>query len=126
MFENKTEKTFFDGTFYFKLDNMEIEGDPEATQWRVKLRPGRKIFKRLKMSDLTKSWGYSYKYQFKCREHIMDERTLIRKIKEKPMKQITYHGVPENVYYWVRFIDERYYWYFQNDTDQHFRAKFNF
>ena len=42
------------------------------------------------------------------------------------MKQITYHGVPENVYYWVRFIDERYYWYFQNDTDQHFRAKFNF
>jgi hypothetical protein len=26
----------------------------------------------------------------------------------------------------VLFIDERYYWYYQNDTNKHFRAKFNF
>ena len=32
----------------------------------------------------------------------------------------------EEVFYWVHFIDERYYWYYENNTDRHFRGKFNF
>ena len=77
MFENRTQKTYFDGTFQFKLDNMKIEGDEGAIEWRVKLGPGERIFKRLKMVDLTQSWGYKYSYSFKCREAIADEKTLI-------------------------------------------------
>jgi len=53
MFENRTQKTYFDGTYQFKLDNMKIEGDEGAIEWRIKLGPGERIFKWLKMVDLT-------------------------------------------------------------------------
>jgi len=45
MFENRTQKTYFDGTYQFKLDNMKIEGDEGAIEWRIKLGPGERIFK---------------------------------------------------------------------------------
>jgi len=127
MFENRTQKTYFDGTYQFKLDNMKIEGDEGAIEWRIKLGPGERIFKWLKMVDLTQSWGYKYSYSFKCREAISDEKTLIRKIKERgKKKQISYHGQLEEIYYWILFMEEWYFWYYENNTNKHFRAKYNF
>ena len=73
LFENCEPKAHFDATFEFKLENMEIEDDPKSTKWRIRLKAGQRVFKRLVMKDMTQSWGYKYAYSFKVRTKIYED-----------------------------------------------------
>lgn len=66
-FENESPSIFFEGTFYFKLENLEIEAEDAKSddEWKVRLKPGESSYVKLMMKDLTKSWGYKYSYSFK-------------------------------------------------------------
>lgn len=82
MFENESTKTTFDGTFYFSFNNLKIEGrklTPED-QYKVRLQPGEKIYMRMYVDDISKSWGYKSKLSFKVEEDFSDETELINKI----------------------------------------------
>jgi len=67
LFENHSTSVIFEGTFYFKLENLYID-HPDANdkpEWKVKLKPGESSHVKLMMKDLTQSWGYKYSYSFK-------------------------------------------------------------
>lgn len=66
-FENQSPSIVFEGTFYFKLENLEIahEDAKGNNEWKVKLKPKKTSYVKLMMKDLTKSWGYKYSYSFK-------------------------------------------------------------
>lgn len=82
---------------------------------------------KLMMEDLTKSWGYKYSYTFKCRENTENPEKLRGSIKAKgTKKQISYKGKAEDVYYYISFINEKYYWLYENMTNRKFRATFRF
>ena len=80
LFENKSSSMIFEGTFYFKLENLfidheEAKGKPE---WKVKLQPGESSHMKLMMKDLPQSWGYKNSYSFKCKEDIKNNEQLLK------------------------------------------------
>jgi len=93
-FENNTNyvgdqhaKTF-EGTFHFKLENLEIDDDASRfkSEWKVVLKSGESSYMKLLMKDLTKPWGYKYSYIFEMRDEIGSHEQLIDRIKQTGMK----------------------------------------
>eukprot|EP00343_Euplotes_focardii_P000425 CAMPEP_0205801662 /NCGR_PEP_ID=MMETSP0205-20121125/3708_1 /ASSEMBLY_ACC=CAM_ASM_000278 /TAXON_ID=36767 /ORGANISM="Euplotes focardii, Strain TN1" /LENGTH=301 /DNA_ID=CAMNT_0053066749 /DNA_START=77 /DNA_END=978 /DNA_ORIENTATION=- len=160
-FENISDKSddqrsyTFDGTFYFKLENLEIDEVNEDNQeneksaeeefteksksaeedftekskseYKIKLKPGETSYVKLSMKDLTKSWGYKYSYSFKLKEEIRNNDKLIEKVrKDGKKKQISYKDEKVDVYYYIMFLNERYIWFYENMTEKKFKATFSF
>lgn len=134
-FENRSDELddkqgyIFEGTFYFKLENLEIDDDEhrQKQEYKLKLKPGETAHLKLLMKDVTKSWGYKYSYSFKIKEAVLNNTSLIQKVKELgKKKQISYKDEKVEVYYYIYFINERYIWYYENLTQKRFKATFNF
>lgn len=52
---------------------------------------------------------------------------MLEKVKKKGLKkQISYKGHPEEVYYYICFVNERYIWLYENLTGRKFKATFRF
>ena len=128
--ENEDKQPFvFDGTFYLKLENLEIDDENarESNEWKVKLKPGESSHMKLIMKDVTKSWGYKYSYSFKIKEEILNNEKLIEKVKKSgKKKQISFKDQKVEVFYYIYFINERYIWFYENLTDKKFKATFVF
>jgi hypothetical protein len=129
MFDNESEDVIFEGTFYYTLNNLNIVGAKEdkPDEWQVKLRPGETSYMRMDTVDITKSWGYKCKCSFQCDEDISSKDKIIEKVLEKgERQQALCHGEPIEVFYYICFINEKYFWYYVNKTDKKFSGTFKF
>jgi len=129
MFDNESKDYIFEGTFFYTLNNLKIS-DEEAkggSEWKVCLNPGERSYMRMDAIDITKSWGYKCKCSFHLKDDISTSQKLIKKVKDQgERQQIICHGKPENVFYYICFINDEYIWYFENKTEQKFSATFKF
>ncbi|CAI2386063.1 unnamed protein product [Moneuplotes crassus] len=119
----------FEGTFYFKLENLEIDDDAhrDKQEWKVRLMPGETSSMKLLVKDITKSWGYKYSYSFKTKE-IIKKNEKLREIllKNGTKRQITYRNTKMDVYNYVYFSKDRYLWYYENLTNLKFKGIYRF
>ena len=135
-FENETQNSTFDATFYFKLENLAIEReenkdrDQSSDEFRVRLKPNDFKILKLIVLDMVKSWGYKYSYSFKLKEDIKNNEEQIRKIKNNGSKKsLEYKGMDkskESFDFYIFFQAEKYYWLFENNTSRYFKGTFSF
>jgi hypothetical protein len=128
-FENLSSEITFEWSFFFELQNIQIVNatDPDSKEFSLKLKPGENKAMKLIMKELDKSWGYKYSYSFKCKEDITNNNQLVEKIKRNGLKkQIKYKKKEVDVFYYILFMNERYYWYYENNTEMVFKATFLF
>ena len=135
-FENETQTSTFDATFYFKLENLEIKREEDKNkerppnECRVRIKPQEWMVLRLTVIDITKSWGYKYSYSFKLKEDIKNNEEQMMKIRSKgERKQLDYKGMDktkESFDFYIYFQAEKYYWLFENKTKRRFKGTFSF
>jgi len=131
-FENESSHKYFESTFFFKLDNLKIaphndplnQGNEKDNEWKVNLGPGESSALHLIMVDLDKTWGYKYKYSFKCKN---DKNLLIDKIKQSgTKKQMILNGKQVEVYYYIFIMSDKYYCHYENLSGETFKGTFKF
>jgi hypothetical protein len=125
VFRNKTPNSICDASFDFDLENLAFEDC--GSKWDLQLKPGEEIVKKLNIVNMNEGATYKYKYSYRCKDYVVDDKSIIQKLLTKgTKKKIIYKDTPLNIAYYVQFIDDAYYWYFDNGSDKIFKGKFKF
>jgi len=94
----------------------------------VDLRPGQKQYLRFMLLDPRLPWGYKYGYTYKVSELVRSEADLEHIIRSRgEVKGFTYQGRENLARYYVHFLNETYYFLFENlAVTEAFKGTFNF
>ena len=125
LFENETESNILDANFNFQLDNLKFEDS--GPDFSLTLEPGEKLTKKMNIVNFNSAAGYKYKYSYKIRETKIDEEEIIRRcIEDGQRKELKTDNESLQIYYYVLFLSDGYYWYFENKSDKTLSAEYNF
>ncbi|CDW85682.1 calpain-like protein [Stylonychia lemnae] len=111
-----------------QVGSQEVSSMHNSNEWRLRILPGQHDIKHLKIIDITKKTSLKYSLNFKIYdvEPISDQNLIIEKCKkEGKVHHIEFDGRKYDIFYYNVMIDDRQYWYFENnEAEKEFDATF--